>query len=409
MQNLIHVIYNSSATHVFSDSELTELLTAARNKNAAVNVTGILLYVDGGFFQILEGPESAVDKLFTAIHSDPRHARVTTIIRESIPERSFNEWTMGFSQLTGSEIAEIDGLNDFFGTGQVVTHLDAGRAKKLLTAFRQGRWRAKLAARAAAPIVATPPVEGVAVRQSAASEPGSPRPPFTFAFQPIVNAVRRQIIGYEALVRGPNGEPAATVLHQLPLDEIGAFDEDAHRMAIGLASRLGLRSNLHLNVARIATEAGLSQVESIIATAGRCGIEPSRIVLEIKHEASTADPVALSGWLRDCRKAGLRICIDDFGSGHAGLALLDHYQPELISLSMWMSRAIYSNGPRQAILRGLIQTCSDLGIDVISKGVEQTEEYTWLRESGIELFQGYLLAAPVVESLPKPMLPSEIL
>ncbi len=101
--------------------------------------------------------------------------------------------------------------------------------------------------------------------------------------------------------------------------------------------------------------------------------------------------------------------IDDFGSGHAGLALLDHYQPEMISLSMWLVRGIESHGARQAILRGLVQTCSDLGIDIIAKGVETHEEYGWLRDEGIDLFQGYLFAKPGFEQLPRPMLPAESL
>ena len=412
MENLIHLIYNSAATRPFSDADLQQLLSAARNKNASLNVTGMLLYVDGGFFQILEGPEAVVDRLLATIHSDARHTRVTTIIRESIPERSFGEWTMGYATVRPDEHTQLDGLNDFFGAGDIMSNLYAGRAKKLLTAFKQGRWRAKLAAPAApaAVVVSEPQVpETVNVMRATSAANDSPRAPFTFAFQPIVNAVRRQIIGYEALVRGAGGEPAASVLQRLPLEEIAAFDEDAHRKAIALASRLGLRTNLHLNVARCATNGDFQHVESVIETAKRCGIDPSKIVLEIKHEASTSDPAALSSWLRTCRAAGLKICIDDFGSGHAGLALLDHYQPETISLSMWMSRSIHNHGPRQAIIRGLIQTCSDLGIEVISKGVESNEEYTWLRENGIECFQGYLLAKPGLETLVKPMLPSEIL
>ena len=102
---------------------------------------------------------------------------------------------------------------------------------------------------------------------------------------------------------------------------------------------------------------------------------------------------------------GLRFGIDDFGSGHAGLALLDHYQPDLISLSMWLVRGIDHHGARQAILGGLVQTCGDLGIDIIAKGVETMEEYSWLRGAGIELFQGYLFARPGFEQLTRPMLP----
>ena len=130
-------------------------------------------------------------------------------------------------------------------------------------------------------------------------------------------------------------------------------------------------------------------------------------MLEVKHEGTIADPVATARWLRPYREQGVLISIDDFGSGHAGLALLDHYQPDLISLSMWLVRDIQSHGPRQAILRGLMQTCGDLGIDIIAKGVESLEEFGFLRAEGITLFQGFLLGKPGFEQLPRAMLPAD--
>jgi blue light- and temperature-responsive anti-repressor len=196
------------------------------------------------------------------------------------------------------------------------------------------------------------------------------------------------------------------VLQQLPIAEIGAFDEDGRRKAIGLATRLGMKGNLHLNMVPQSRFDAPNTLDSTIQTALLCGMDPSRIVLEIKHEATVTDPLALADWLRGYRSHGLKISIDDFGSGYAGLALLDHYQPEMISLSMWIVRDIEGHGPRQAILRGLVQTCGDLGIDIVAKGVETVDEFCWLRDEGIELFQGYLFARAGFEKLPVPMIPA---
>jgi EAL domain-containing protein (putative c-di-GMP-specific phosphodiesterase class I) len=80
----------------------------------------------------------------------------------------------------------------------------------------------------------------------------------------------------------------------------------------------------------------------------------------------------------------------------------------MMSLSMWLVRSIEGHGPRQAILRGLVQTCEDLGITVIAKEIETIEEFSWLQEEGISLFQGYLFAKPGFESLPRPILSAEI-
>ena len=401
MNRLIHLVYNSAATEEFSDEALAVLLTKARNKNAALGITGMLLHVDGCFFQVLEGPEDAVNGLAETIRQDPRHGRMTTIINEPIARRAFSEWTMGFTRMSASSAGEIEGLNDFFGTGKVLTELDAGRALKLLTAFKDGRWRVRLAA------PATKPTAVRACGESPKSHIAlsSSRPGFSFAFQPIVNVVSRRMHGFEALVRGAEGASATEVLQSIPLGEIPTFDEDGRRVAIAMASRLGLVGNLHLNMLPQWRAAKANTIDSTLETAKRCGLEASRIVLELKHEATVGDPEAMTAWLSDYRTHGLRISIDDFGSGHAGLALLDHYQPEMISLSMWLVRGIEGHGPRQAILRGLVQTCSDLGIDIIAKGVETLEEFTWLHEEGIELFQGYLFAKPGFEQLPRPMLP----
>ena len=98
MTSLIHLIYCSAATKPFQDSELVDLLDGARFINDRLGITGMLLYDQGSFFQILEGPPKDVDQLYTEITKDKRHAKVVTIIREPIAKRSFADWTMGFSK-----------------------------------------------------------------------------------------------------------------------------------------------------------------------------------------------------------------------------------------------------------------------------------------------------------------------
>ena len=168
---------------------------------------------------------------------------------------------------------------------------------------------------------------------------------------------------------------------------------------------MGLSGNLHLNMLPQWRAAAANTIDSTLDTAKRCGLDASRIVLEIKHEATVSDPESLSDWLSGYRSHGLRISIDDFGSGHAGLALLDHYQPEMISLSMWLVRGIESHGARQAVVRGVTRTCQDLGIDIVAEGVESLGEYGWLRCEGISLYQGYLFARPAFRALPEVRFP----
>jgi hypothetical protein len=137
---LIHCIYASAATRHFTTRELTTLLRRARDNNARLDITGMLLHAEGSFFQVVEGPGDAIDRLYASIEADPRHEQVTLIIREPISRRMFADWSMGFHDVSREQLGEMEGVNDFFGT-RAVTAIDAGRARKLLAAFRDGRWR----------------------------------------------------------------------------------------------------------------------------------------------------------------------------------------------------------------------------------------------------------------------------
>ena len=142
---LIHCIYTSEANQQFDVQSLASLLQSVRVKNEQLGLSGMLLLAGTDFFQVLEGPSHIVDATFATIERDPRHKRVTKIIRESIPHRAFKDWTMGFSKVSNEDLATVLGRNDFFSEGRCLAELDPGRAKQLLDAFRAGRWRQSLA------------------------------------------------------------------------------------------------------------------------------------------------------------------------------------------------------------------------------------------------------------------------
>jgi hypothetical protein len=141
MTQLIHCVYASTAESIFKESDIPALLERARTFNAEQALTGMLLYIEGGFFQVLEGDDAVVDDLYGRIKRDPRHSKITLIIREPIAARDFSDWTMGFRTVDAREAGKLIGENDFFKSASCVTQLDSGRAKKLLGAFRTGSWR----------------------------------------------------------------------------------------------------------------------------------------------------------------------------------------------------------------------------------------------------------------------------
>jgi Sensors of blue-light using FAD len=150
MPSLIHLIYASVATRRLAEHDLAQLLQVARERNAQLGLTGMLLHADGSFFQVLEGPADVVQGLYQTIEADTRHAQVTRIISEPIPRRYFSEWSMGFTDLSGAALAQAQGSNDFFGKAHSFHDVHNGRAKKLLAAFAAGRWRSDLHAPRAA-------------------------------------------------------------------------------------------------------------------------------------------------------------------------------------------------------------------------------------------------------------------
>ncbi len=139
---LVHLIYSSAATDInLSEDELNIILEKSRKNNESNDVSGVLLYEGGTFFQVLEGDRSIVDNVYKAIINDSRHTNVTKIIEETIKESTFGEWTMGYPTISKKDLDAIPGLNDFFMKGKSFSDLEEGRARKLLSAFKNGKWR----------------------------------------------------------------------------------------------------------------------------------------------------------------------------------------------------------------------------------------------------------------------------
>ncbi|HUI89300.1 MAG TPA: EAL domain-containing protein [Anaerolineales bacterium] len=223
---------------------------------------------------------------------------------------------------------------------------------------------------------------------------------FSFAFQPIVNAETREIISFEALVRGPHGEPSAWVFAQVPSNRIARFDEVCRWKAINLASHLRIAHRLNLNMSAHA----LYQIDMTITATFNASIEsgiPVRnIVFEVLEDKSMTDRENLLQYLRVIRDFGFKTAFDDFGAGYSGLNLLVEYQPNYIKLDRHLIGNIHQNPVMQSIVLGIRKICDQLSIEIVAEGVEQAGEYQWLREMGIRNFQGYYFARPVFEALP---------
>ncbi len=136
---MISIIYVSSAAQLFSEPDLVRLLDISRRNNAKEGVTGMLLYKDGNFMQVIEGEEPNVRGLLERLQLDPRHTGFLTLLEETIATRHFQDWSMGFKNLNDPTVAEMDGYQDYRDVSFLNQSFTArpSRAKKLLETFRQ--------------------------------------------------------------------------------------------------------------------------------------------------------------------------------------------------------------------------------------------------------------------------------
>ncbi len=90
------IIYLSSSVEYLNGKKIDLLLTQSRKKNLEKEITGVLLYIEGDFLQVIEGPKVAIIDLFESIKKDIRHKGIITIVNTTINKRYFPKWNMGF-------------------------------------------------------------------------------------------------------------------------------------------------------------------------------------------------------------------------------------------------------------------------------------------------------------------------
>jgi hypothetical protein len=138
---LHEIVYISSATRPMGEADLQALLRKARENNTRLGVTGMLLYIGGGFMQLLEGPHNALRLLLERIRQDRRHANLIVILERQVSNRSFPDWSMGYRRLD-EKAPELEGFLDlphdprtFFGSKERL-----GLALQLLRGFQENNF-----------------------------------------------------------------------------------------------------------------------------------------------------------------------------------------------------------------------------------------------------------------------------
>ncbi|ROL71104.1 diguanylate phosphodiesterase [Pseudomonas chlororaphis] len=222
---------------------------------------------------------------------------------------------------------------------------------------------------------------------------------FSFAYQPIVDLRDQSIFAHEALVRGPHGEGALTVLNQVDDHNRYRFDQRCRTQAIAGAVQLGMPHHLSINFMPNAVYRPELCIRSTLEAARTHNFPLDRLIFETLESEHVDNHRHLTHILREYREFGFKTAIDDFGAGHSGLNLLADFQPDLIKLDMALIRDVDQDRVRQVIVRGIVTICAELGITVIAEGIESAGERDFLADCGIFLMQGYWFARPAFNAL----------
>ncbi|MDR5873469.1 EAL domain-containing protein [Halomonas sp. CUBES01] len=220
------------------------------------------------------------------------------------------------------------------------------------------------------------------------------------AFQPIVDVAARQVVYYEALVRGPDGESAGTILGQVTDDLLYQFDQACRIKAIELASALDMQARLSINFLPNAVYEPEACIQATLETSQRVGWPTERLNFEITETERVQDRQHMRNIIESYRAMGFTTSLDDFGNGYANLDLLTDLRPDTLKIDRDIVMHCNRNPRRQAILRSIVALANTLEIQLVAEGVETREESRCLLNIGIPVQQGFYFARPQLEALP---------
>ena len=212
------------------------------------------------------------------------------------------------------------------------------------------------------------------------------------AFQPIVGWGRRRALGYEALVRSDErslGNPALLIGAAERLGRLGDLGRTVRQRVAAAMPSLPDDAMAFINLhAADLDDPELADPRSPLAP------HADRVVLEITERASLDSVENVSSNVAALRAMGYRLAIDDLGAGYAGLTSVTHLEPEVVKLDMSLVRGVDENTTKQHLIRSFVNVCSELGMMVVTEGVETALERDTLVGLGCDVFQGYLFGRP---------------
>jgi EAL domain-containing protein (putative c-di-GMP-specific phosphodiesterase class I) len=224
---------------------------------------------------------------------------------------------------------------------------------------------------------------------------------FAMVYQPIFKDPGAPPYGYEALQRGPAHSPLGSpqrVFHDpgyIPQDLMLRLDLACIGAAVRSGRRLAESAYLFINVHGRTLQGLASNDHHVYALIDSLHIDPSRIVLEVSESTPVKDIRELARHLTNLRRQGLRIALDDVGTGFPWLEYLIWLEPDFVKLDRHFVTGISQEEKKQKLVWELAGMVRRLGAQLVAEGVETADELETLRSMNIPLVQGHYLGRPL--------------
>lgn len=220
-------------------------------------------------------------------------------------------------------------------------------------------------------------------------------------FQPIVSLNTGEVVGYEALSRGPKGSllesPSTLFSLAEKMEKAWELEYLCRHKAIENFAKAGIDKLLFININPKIIEdtrfgKGFTKEKLTLY-----GIEPSRVIFEITEKNSITNYQEFHHILHHYTAQGFRVAIDDMGAGYSGLNLLANTRPQFVKIDLELIRAIDQDSLKQNLIKFFLEFSQVTGITLIAEGIETFEELKTLIQLGVEYGQGYYFQKPMAE------------
>ena len=220
----------------------------------------------------------------------------------------------------------------------------------------------------------------------------------TAFFQPIFSTSANDILGYEALIRGPSDSPlhSPKVLFDKALEYslLSELELVCRRISIARFVDLNLKGKLFLNISPMLFLQSDHPEGKTLSYLQEFQLQPEQVVIELSEKYPIDAPELLQKALLHYKTLGFQIAVDDLGSGYAGLKLWSEIKPDFVKIDRYFINQCHQDPVKREFIKGILNLGQSINAQVIAEGIETEQEFQQLEELGLSLYQGFLFARP---------------